>query len=55
MLGYVTEARNQMSCGSCAAFAATAVHETCMVKAGAKLRGMDLSEQWLVDCGYDGK
>merc|ERR1711981_1104002 len=40
---------------TCAAFAATAMHEVAMVKAGAKLAGLDLSEQQLVDCGYNGQ
>ena len=44
-----------MSCGSCAAFAATATHETCMRRAGTPLKGLDLSEQQLVDCGFNGK
>lgn len=52
-LGLVTVARNQRACGSCAAFAATGVHETCMLKAGTKIDGLDLSEQQLVDCGYN--
>jgi len=52
--GWVTPVKNQGDCGSCAAFAAHAVHEVAMVKAGAKLSGLDLSEQHLVDCGYDG-
>jgi len=52
--GWVTEAKNQGNCGSCAAFAATGLHETCMAKAGAPLGSLDLSEQYLVDCGYDG-
>ena len=26
-----------------------------MIKAGAKKRGLDLSEQFLVDCGYNGR
>ena len=47
--------KNQGNCGSCAAFAATGLHETCMAKAGAPLKGLDLSEQYLVDCGYDGR
>ena len=51
--GIVTVARNQMSCGSCAAFAAVGLHETCMLKAGAKKDGLDLSEQYLVDCGFN--
>jgi hypothetical protein len=52
--GTITVPKNQMSCGSCAAFAATSVHETCLIKAGVSSRGMDLSEQQLVDCAYDG-
>merc|ERR1712203_742020 len=51
----ITKPKNQMSCGSCAAFAATATHETCMRRAGTPLKGLDLSEQQLVDCGYNGK
>merc|ERR1719412_2843458 len=51
--GWVTAVKNQGSCGSCAAFAAHAQHETTMVKAGATLSGLDLSEQHLIDCGYD--
>lgn len=42
-----------MSCGSCAAFAATGLHETCMAMAGAPMKGLDLAEQFLVDCGYN--
>ena len=53
-LGLVTPAKDQMSCGSCAAFAATGAHETCMLKAGARMNGLDLSEQMIVDCGYNG-
>ncbi len=44
-----------MSCGSCAAFAATGAHETCMLMAGARMNGLDLSEQMIVDCGFNGK
>jgi len=51
--GIITSPKNQMSCGSCAAFAATSVHETCLAKAGTPFSGLDLSEQQLVDCGYD--
>jgi hypothetical protein len=43
-----------MSCGSCAAFAITGAHETCMLAAGARFNGLDLSEQYLIDCGYNG-
>ena len=51
----ITPVKNQGSCGSCAAFAATAVHETCLARAGVPLEGLDLSEQQLLDCGYDYK
>jgi len=50
-----TPAKSQMSCGSCAAFAATGAHETCMLMAGARYNGLDLSEQMIVDCGYNGQ
>lgn len=53
--GLVTPVKDQMSCGSCAAFAATPAHETCMLKAGARMNGLDLSEQEQIDCGCDGK
>merc|ERR1712200_175863 len=36
----ITKPKNQMSCGSCAAFAATATHETCMRRAGTPLKGL---------------
>merc|ERR1712142_783352 len=52
--GLVTSVKNQMDCGSCAAFASTANHESCMLKAGAKMENLDLSEQYLLDCGYNG-
>jgi len=51
-LSYITSVKNQGSCGSCAAFAATAMHETHLIKAGASSTNMDLSEQYLVDCAY---
>ena len=53
--GLITSVKNQESCGSCAAFAITGVHEACMLKGGARFNGLDLSEQYLIDCGYDGK
>jgi C1A family cysteine protease len=52
--GIVTDPKNQGSCGSCAAFGATAIHETCMVKSGVSITDLDLSEQYLLDCGYNG-
>jgi C1A family cysteine protease len=53
LIGLVTAVKNQMSCGSCAAFAATGAHETCMLAGGARFNGLDLSEQYLIDCGYN--
>jgi len=53
--GLVTPAKNQRECGSCAAFAATGLHESCMLQAGASKAGLDLSEQYLIDCAYDKK
>ena len=52
LLGFVTKAKNQGGCGSCAAFAAMGSFETCMLKAGASKEDTDLSEQWLLDCAY---
>lgn len=47
-VGYFGPIKNQGSCGSCWAFAAVAVHEALLNKAG---RGaITLSEQQLVDC-----
>ena len=51
--GLVTPVKNQGSCGSCAAFATGAAMEICLMKAGATLQGLDISEQQLIDCGYD--
>merc|ERR1719510_2565483 len=51
----ITEPKSQGSCGSCAAFAATTVHETCLIKAGTPFTGTNLAEQQLVDCGYNGQ
>jgi len=53
-LGLVTPVKNQQSCGSCAAFAAHGLHETCLRKAGVPMKDLDLSEQYLLDCGYNG-
>lgn len=47
--------KNQKKCSSCSAFAATAVHETCMILAGAPKDNIDLSEQQLIDCAYDNR
>ena len=52
-LGLITSVKNQGSCGSCAAFAAGSVIETCLkVSAGGKLNAYDISEQHLIDCAY---
>merc|ERR1719369_1640501 len=56
--GWTTPAKSQGSCGSCAAFAATGLHETCMAKAGAangEKDNLDLSEQYIIDCAYKKK
>jgi len=52
--GLITSVKNQASCGSCAAFASNTVMETCMLKAGASLDDLDLAEQQILDCGFDG-
>ena len=52
-LDLVTSVKDQMSCGSCSAFATTSTHETCMLAAGARFNGLDLSEQFLIDCGFN--
>ena len=54
ILGLITTPKSQGSCGSCAAFAAMSTIETCMRRAGTPLDGLDLAEQHLVDCGYNG-
>ena len=53
-LGWVTVAKNQKSCGSCSAFAQVGMAETSLIKAGAKKEGLDLSEDWLINCRQDG-
>ena len=52
--GGVTSVKDQGSCGSCADFAAVATIDTCMWRASGVLED-DLSEQHLMDCGYDGQ
>jgi len=52
--GWVTVAKNQKSCGSCSAFAQIGMAETSLIKAGAKKEGMDLSEDWVINCRQDG-
>ena len=44
----------QSVCGSCVAFAAHALHEAALIKAGASSTNLDLSEQYLLDCAFDG-
>ena len=44
--------KDQWSCGSCYIFAAVAAAETALIKAGADLDSMDLSEQWSLNCVY---
>ena len=55
-IGWVTPARHQQSCGSCAAFATGGAMEICLARAKAPtaITGLDISEQQLVDCAYDG-
>lgn len=50
--GLVTKVKNQGNCGSCVAFATTAVLESNLLKAGASKDNLDISDQHLVDCGY---
>ena len=52
-LGLITSPKDQGQCGSCAAFAAGSIIETCLkVSAGGKLSAYDISEQHLIDCAY---
>ena len=51
-LGWMTSVKYQDSCGSCTAFATNAAAETALIKAGADLASMDLSEQWPLNCAY---
>ena len=51
----VTAVKNQGNCGSCAAFSAASLLETCMLVGGDNMdkTKVDLSEQDLMDCAYD--
>ena len=53
--GIVTPTKNQGACGSCAAFAATAQHESAILDKNLQFykARMDLSEQQLLDCAFD--
>ena len=52
-IGLITSVKNQGQCGSCAAFAAGSIVETCLkVASGGKLSTLDISEQHLIDCAY---
>jgi len=54
-LGIVTKVKNQGSCGSCASFASAGNIEICLKKAGgAPTANIDISEQQMLDCAYDG-
>ena len=54
-LGWVTAPKNQGDqCNSCAAFATIGMAETSLIKVGAKKEGLDLSEDWLINCRQDG-
>merc|ERR1712045_192112 len=48
--GWISSVKNQGSCGSCVAFATAGLAEATLIKAGAAKSGLDLAEQWLVDC-----
>ena len=50
--GVVTPVRDQGNCGSCWAFGTVGVMESSLGKNG--ISGVDLSEQFLVSCNYDG-
>ena len=50
LLGWISSVKNQGSCGSCVAFATAGLAEATLIKAGAAKSGLDLAEQWLVDC-----
>ena len=53
-LGLITTPKDQGQCGSCAAFAAGSIVETCLkVAAGGNLNTYDISEQFLLDCAYE--
>ena len=54
--GIVTSVKDQGSCGSCSAFAATSQHESCILDQGLTRykKSIDLSEQQLLDCAHDG-
>ena len=48
--GIITSVKNQGQCGSCWAFAATAVHESYQIQTKHEPNTINLSEQQLVDC-----
>jgi len=48
--GGVTSVKNQGSCGSCWAFAATAVHESYQILKNKRGNDLNLSPQQLMDC-----
>lgn len=48
--GIITPIKNQGSCGSCWAFAATAAHESYQIQFKGQSKDINLSEQQLVDC-----
>lgn len=51
--GVVTSIKNQGSCGSCWAFGAAANAESVLIMNGWQNIGIDLSEQYLVECTYE--
>ena len=50
LLGWISSVKHQGSCGSCVAFATAGLAEATLIKVGAAKSGLDLAEQWLVDC-----
>ena len=54
-IGWVTKVKNQKQCGSCSCFAQVGMAETSLLKAGALKEGLDLSEDWLLNCRQDGQ
>ena len=50
--GAISAVKNQGGCGSCTAFATVGTLEASMIKSGAPISDLDLSEQQFIDCGH---